>query len=234
MEPAMRIHSLQHVPFEDIGSMLQDLQAQGHSLSTTHWYKGDPAPALDSFDLLIVMGGPMGVYDDVEYPWLTTEKQLIGAAIAAGKKMLGVCLGAQLIACVLGAQVSRNPHREIGWFPLEINTDAKAHPIATILADCPHVFHWHGDTFELPDQAQLLASSQACVNQAYVIDNRIYGFQFHLETTKASASALIQHCAGDLDNSRYVQSAETIMDREEDFTAINRAMSRVFLEITRS
>src|SRR5437868_14782661 len=107
MEPAMRIHSLQHVPFEDIGSMQHDLQAQGHHLTSTHWYKGEQAPGLDSFDLLIVMGGPMGVYDDEQYPWLTAEKQLIGAAIAAGKKVLGVCLGAQLIACVLGAHVSR-------------------------------------------------------------------------------------------------------------------------------
>lgn len=230
----MRIHSLQHVSFEDIGSMQKDLQADGHSLTTTHWYKGDQAPELDSFDLLIVMGGPMGVYDDEEYPWLTAEKQLIGAAIAAGKKVLGVCLGAQLIACVLGAHVSRNPDREIGWFPLQINADAKTHPIAAILADCPQVFHWHGDTFELPGEAQLLASSQACANQAYVIDNRIYGFQFHLETTEASALALIKNCAADLDDSHYVQTAEAIMARKENFTAINRAMSRVFREITRS
>lgn len=222
----MRIHSLQHVPFEDIGSLLQDVDANGHSLTTTHWYNGDTAPALNSFDLLIVMGGPMGVYDEDIYPWLATEKELIARAIAAGKKVLGICLGAQLIACVLGAKVTRNVHREIGWFPLEITNNA--HPVAKILSECKKVFHWHGDTFALPPQAQLLASSQACVNQAYVIDNQVYGFQFHLETTEQSANALIQHCADDLDNSTYVQCAEEIMEAKESFIAINKAMSAVF------
>lgn len=223
----MRIHSLQHVPFEDIGSLLTDIQTKGHSLTTTHWYKDDLAPAIDSFDLLIVMGGPMGVYDDDIYPWLAPEKELIAKAIAAGKKVMGICLGAQLIACVLGAKVTRNAHREIGWFPLEINPNSN-HPIASILADCKNVFHWHGDTFALPPQAQLIASSQACANQAYVIDNQVYGFQFHLETTEKSASALIQHCAEDLDNSTYVQSAEEIMQAKENFIAINKSMSAIF------
>jgi GMP synthase-like glutamine amidotransferase len=126
----MRIHSLQHVPFEDIGSLAQEIATKGHSLSTTHWYKGDSAPALDSFDVLIVMGGPMGVYDDDIYPWLTAEKELIAKAIAADKKVLGICLGAQLIAYVLGAKVTRNVHREIGWFPLQINPNS-THPVAS-------------------------------------------------------------------------------------------------------
>jgi GMP synthase-like glutamine amidotransferase len=227
----MRIHSLQHVSFEDIGSLTQDIAANGHSLSTTHWYKGDSAPDLNSFDLLIVMGGPMGIYDDDTYPWLTEEKALIAAAISAGKKVIGICLGAQLIACVLGAKVTRNAHREIGWFPLQIAADASDHPIAKILATCPQVFHWHGDTFELPAQAQLLASSEACQHQAYVIDNQIYGFQFHLETTEASASALIQHCGEDLDNSTYVQGADEIMQDKTKFVAINTAMSAVFAQL---
>jgi len=222
----MKIHSLQHVPFEDIGSLLRDVHIQGHNLSTTHWYKGDEPPLLDSFDLLIVMGGPMGVYDDDIYPWLAREKEFIASAIANGKKVMGICLGAQLIACVLGAKVTRNAHREIGWFPLEITRNI--HPVANILSACKNVFHWHGDTFEIPPQAQLLASSKACTNQAYVIDNQVYGFQFHLETTEESASALIKHCAQDLDNSTYVQTAEEILRDKENFIAINKAMSEVF------
>lgn len=227
----MRVHSLQHVAFEDIGSLTQDLIDGGHSLTTTHWYKGDTAPALDSFDILIVMGGPMGVYDDDTYPWLSAEKELIGGAIAAGKKIMGICLGAQLIACVLGAKVTRNAHREIGWFPLEMPAEANDHPIANILANCAQVFHWHGDTFELPPQAQLITSSQACAHQAYVIDNQIYGFQFHLETTEASAAALIKNCAEDLDGSAYVQTAEEIMRDKNNFAAINKAMSAVFNQL---
>lgn len=226
----MRIHSLQHVPFEDIGSLAQEIATKGHSLSTTHWYKGDSAPALDSFDVLIVMGGPMGVYDDDIYPWLTAEKELIAEAITSGKKVLGICLGAQLIACVLGAKVTRNAHREIGWLPLQINPNS-THPVASILANCNEVFHWHGDTFELPVQAQLIAASQACEHQAYVVDNQIYGFQFHLESTETSARALIQHCAEDLDNSVYVQSAAEILENKERFAAINKAMSAVFHQL---
>lgn len=224
----MKIHSLQHVPFEDVGSLLADIQAKGHSLTTTHWYRGDATPDLDTFDALIVMGGPMGVYDEEQFPWLTAEKELIKTAIDAGKKVLGICLGAQLIACVLGAPVSRNAHREIGWFPLEINAESSDHPVANILAACEKVFHWHGDTFALPAQAQLLASSKACAHQAYTIGNQVYGFQFHLETTEASASALISNCPEDLDNSAYVQSANEIMRDKKNFEAINQAMSAVF------
>lgn len=227
----MRIHSLQHVPFEDIGSLTQDIAANGYSLTTTHWYKGDSAPALDSVDVLIVMGGPMGVYDDDIYPWLAEEKAFIAAAIAAGKKIMGICLGAQLIACVLGAKVTRNAHREIGWFPLQITAGAIDHPIAKILAECHQVFHWHGDTFEIPPQAQLLASSEACAHQAYVIDNQVYGFQFHLETTETSATALIENCSEDLDNSTYVQNANKILQDKTKFAAINKAMSAVFTHL---
>lgn len=224
----MRIHSLQHVPFEDIGSLRADIQKRGFSLDTTHWYKGDSAPALESFDVLIVMGGPMGVYDEDVYPWLAAEKSFIASAIAAGKKIIGICLGAQLIASVLGAKVTRNAHREIGWFPLHINAN---HPVATILSNCATVFHWHGDTFALPANAQLIASSQACEHQAYVINNQIYGFQFHLETTEKSAKALIENCAEDLDNSTFVQNAEDMLKDKQKFTAINEAMSAVFNQL---
>ncbi|MES2822867.1 MAG: gamma-glutamyl-gamma-aminobutyrate hydrolase family protein [Pseudomonadota bacterium] len=229
----MRIHSLQHVAFEDTGSIYQDLIAQGHSLTTTHWYLGEQAPELNEFDVLIIMGGPMGVYDEDKYPWLAAEKTFISASIAAGKKILGICLGAQLIACVLGAKVTQNIHREIGWFPITINAAAHKNPIASILANCAEVFHWHGDTFALPEGATLLASSAACVNQVYVIDEQIYAFQFHLETTRASAIALIENCAEDLDNSNYVQTAEKILRDTDKFTAINQTMSRVLEKILR-
>jgi len=227
----MRIHSLHHVPFEDIGSLLQDVEAQGHRLTCTHWYRGDTAPEIDTFDVLIVMGGPMGVYDDATLPWLSNEKKFLAQAISANKKILGICLGAQLIACVLGAKVSKNPHKEIGWFPLQIPAEASNHPIAKILADCPQVFHWHGDTFALPNGAQLLASSEACTNQAYVIGQNIVGFQFHLETTEASAAALIKNCGEDLDKSAFVQSAESMLQNKENFAAINQTMSKIWAEI---
>jgi len=223
----MRIHSLQHVPFEDIGSMANDFCARGYSLATTHWYRGDAAPEVSSFDALIVMGGPMGIYDEAIHPWLADEKILIKEAIAAGKIVLGICLGAQLIADVLGGKVTRNPHKEIGWWPIAINPAAATHPIAQVFARYPEVFHWHGDTFALPPGAVYLASSEGCTNQAYVFQDQVYGFQFHLETTPASARALIDHCTEDIDGSRYTQSAQAILASDEKFALINRAMSEV-------
>lgn len=223
----MRIHSLQHVAFEDIGSMANDFRALGYSLNSTHWYRGDAAPDLDSFDALIVMGGPMGIYDEAIYPWLADEKILIKEAIAAGKIVLGICLGAQLIADVLGGKVTRNEHKEIGWLPIRANPAAASHPIAQVFARYPNVFHWHGDTFALPPGAVHLASSEGCNNQAYVFQDKVYGFQFHLETTSASARALIEHCGEDIDGSRYTQSAQTILASDEPFAQINRAMSEV-------
>lgn len=223
----MRIHYLQHVPFEDIGSMRLDFETRGFPLSSTHWYRGDVPPSLDSFDALIVMGGPMGIYDYEEHPWLATEKQFIRESIAAGKILLGICLGAQLIADVLGGKVTRNPSKEIGWFSLEILPHARNNPVAEILARNPEVFHWHGDTFALPETALWIAKSEACLHQAYCVDNRIWGFQFHLETTLDSAQALITHCAEDIDGSRYTQTAETMLADGEKFIRINSAMSEV-------
>lgn len=227
----MRIHSLQHVAFEDIGSMAGDFEARGYTLSSTHWYRGDAAPALDDFDALIVMGGPMGIYDEAIYPWLATEKTLLRAAIAAGKTVLGICLGAQLIADVLGAKVTRNAHREIGWFPLEVMPAMADNKIAQVLAKYPDVFHWHGDTFGLPDDALWLARSEGCAHQAYSYHGHVFGFQFHLETTPASAAALIQHCGADIDGSRYTQDPETIMAHPEKFVRINQAMSEIIAVI---
>lgn len=227
----MRVHSLQHVPFEGIGSMADDFAARQFPVTTTHWYRGDKAPALHSFDALIVMGGPMGIYDEAIYPWLADEKKLIKEAIDSGKIVLGICLGAQLVADVLGGPVTRNLHKEIGWLPLQIPANTASHPVAKILARYPDVFHWHGDTFAIPPTALHLARSEACANQAYVVNDRVYGFQFHLETTPESAAALIEHCADDIDGSPYTQTAQTMLGNAERFTAINRAMSEVIAHI---
>lgn len=223
----MRIHSLQHVPFEDIGSMASDFAARDFSVTSTHWYRGDLAPELHSFDALIVMGGPMGIYDEAIYPWLADEKILIKQAIEAGKIVIGICLGAQLIADVLGGKVTRNAHKEIGWLPLQILPEASSHPIAQILAKYPEVFHWHGDTFAIPANAVHIARSEGCANQAFVFNANVFGFQFHLETTPTSASALIANCAEDIDGSRFTQSAESMLADANKFAQINRAMSEV-------
>ena len=116
----MRIHHLQHVPFEGLGCMKPYFINKGHQLSSTHLYLNEPLPQLHDFDWLIVMGGPMGVSDELHYPWMSKEKSLIKSSIESGKIVLGICLGAQFIADALGSKVYKNSHREIGWFPINV------------------------------------------------------------------------------------------------------------------
>jgi len=207
----MRIHYLQHVPFEGLGQIEPLLREQGHELSGSHLYRGDALPTLDDFDGLVVMGGPMGVGDVDRYPWLAPELALIGQAVQAGKRLLGICLGAQLIAAALGAAVTKNRWREIGWFPISRDPQAAGSPLGLLFPDQLEVFHWHGDTFALPEGALRLASSAACVEQGFVLDERVVGLQFHLEMTPKSAAVLCAEGEGELDGSRYVQTTEAML-----------------------
>jgi len=227
----MRIHHLQHVPFEGLGTIQHYFLNRGHQLSSTHFYLGHELPAMAEFDWLIVMGGPMGVHDEIEFPWLTAEKAFIRNSIESGKVVLGICLGAQLMADALDAEVFKNEHREIGWFPVERKLDATESKLAGVLPDRFEVFHWHGDTFEMPPGARLLASSEACRNQGFVVDSRIVGLQFHLETTSASAAALIQNCGAELDGSKFVQTETEILCDETRFLKINGLMDGLLEEL---
>jgi GMP synthase-like glutamine amidotransferase len=120
----MRIQVLQHVPFEGLGSISPWATEKGYAVRTCGLFRDDPLPDPEQFDWLIVLGGPMGVYDEARHPWLVDEKRLIEAALRAEKTVLGICLGAQLIATVLGKKVTRNQQREIGWFPLKLTQAA--------------------------------------------------------------------------------------------------------------
>ncbi|BCS97518.1 amidotransferase [Desulfoluna limicola] len=228
----MKVHHLQHVSFEGLGSMETVLKKNGHTLTATHLYRGESLPPLDTIDLLIVMGGPMGVYDDEEYPWLKPEKRFIRSAIDAGKKILGICLGAQLLADALGAKVTRNHHREIGWFPIVRHADMESSQFKEILPAQTHAFHWHGDTFEIPEGAQLLASSMACLNQGFIFNDRIVALQFHLETTPASAALLIENGRHELEDAPFVQTEEAMLSDATRFEVINGLMARVLDALT--
>ncbi|MCD4804162.1 MAG: type 1 glutamine amidotransferase [Desulfobacterales bacterium] len=223
----MRIHYLQHVPFEDLSSIEPILREKAHELTATHLYKGQQMPLVKKIDWLIVMGGPMGIYDEVKYPWLNAEKLFIKEAIESNKIVLGICLGAQLIADALGAKVYQNKHREIGWFNISRSPEVDDTVLSEVIPDQIEVFHWHGDTFDIPQRAKAIGASEACRNQGFIINNRIVGFQFHLETTLQSASALINNCRDELDKSQYVQTESEILSDNQRFTNINQVMYSV-------
>ena len=223
----MRVHHLRHVEFENLGFIESWLRSAGHSVVTTRMYANDPLPTVDQFDWLIVMGGPMSANDDAVLPWMGPEKKLIQSTIKANKRVMGVCLGAQLIAAALGAKVFKNPEREIGWFDIQRSPEANQHPFGTLIPARTEVFHWHGDTFDLPHGAVRLASSVGCLNQAYAISNHVLGLQFHLEMTPFLAEQLTIHCRDELGIATYVQPPEKILAEPSRFEQMNQLMASV-------
>ena len=168
---------------------------------------------------MVALGGPMSVNHETQLPWLKAEKQFLKTAIEHGVPVLGVCLGAQLIASSLGARVYPNSQKEIGWFPIHATR---------LLPPELRVFHWHGETFDLPRGATLLASSPACRHQAFQLGSSVLGLQFHLETTPAAARALVEHCRDELVPGQYVQSdSEILGEPPGTYRAINSVMTEM-------
>jgi GMP synthase-like glutamine amidotransferase len=166
-------------------------------------------PDINTFDFLVVMGGPMGVYDEDKYTWLTPEKEFIKKSILAGKAVLGICLGAQLIAGVLGVKVYKNSNKEIGWFPVRKNTKSEAKD-TRLFPDDFLAFHWHGDTFDIPEGATRIGESDACKNQGFIYEKRLMALQFHLDTTQSGIENLIKNCGNELISGPYIQQADKI------------------------
>jgi GMP synthase-like glutamine amidotransferase len=198
--------------------------------SYTCFFKDPVLPQLKGLDLIIIMGGPMSVNDESTLPWLRLEKQFIHEAVEQGISVLGICLGAQLIASALGARVYQNTQKEIGWFPIK----ATPGPISTFrFPDTCTVFHWHGETFDLPSRAVRLAKSVACENQAFQIGQHVMGLQFHLETTPESARALLDNCWDELVPGPYIQTESELRKIPRSaYDEINKLMSRVLVYLT--
>lgn len=229
--PEMRAHYLQHVPFEGLGSIEAWLQRAGYEITGTKLYESSTFPRGEAIDLLVVMGGPMSVHDESDCRWLSDEKRFIRNMIESGTPTLGICLGAQLIAGAMGGKVSRNPVKEIGWFPVQAVASKKnaafRFPEETV------VFHWHGETFSLPPKAIHIAKSEGCQHQAFQIGNRVIGLQFHLETTPDSVQALVTHCRDELAEGEYIQTEETILAvPPERYYRINRLMGDILEYLT--
>jgi GMP synthase (glutamine-hydrolysing) len=175
---------LQHAAIEKPGIIADVLTSAGYSIQPVHPFDGQPVPqAVDDAQGIVIMGGPMGVYERDLYPYLQDELHLIEKALEARKPILGICLGSQLLAAALGAQVTRGRQKEIGWYPVRASGHAKVDPLLTGIEDPFVALHWHGDIFDLPRASVRLAYSEFTECQAFRYRENAYGFLFHMETT---------------------------------------------------
>jgi GMP synthase (glutamine-hydrolysing) len=217
----MNVHLLEHDPAEGPGAIAAWAEERGHTLVRTPVYRGESLPVLTETDFLIVMGGPMSVHQHRDHPWLPDDKRFLGEAIAAGKPVLGICLGAQLLADALGGKVFQNAEKEIGWFPVRLID--RAQPFAHFPEKLT-VMHWHGDTFTLPAGARCVAESEACAQQAFVFGDRVVGLQFHLEMGQLEVADLSEALAADLVPGRYVQKRAQLLAPPADLSTARAAL----------
>ncbi len=220
----MRIHILQHESFESPGIIVEWIKEKNYNLTSTKFYKSDKLPGINDFDWLIIMGGPMGVYDEDKFPWLKSEKEFIRQSIENNKIVLGICLGSQLIAASLGAKVYPNKFKEIGWMDVGLTDSSKDNFLFSSLPKKLKVFQWHGDTFDLPAGAVHLAESEACKNQAFIIKDRVLALQFHCEVTKSSLIEMLESGENELKNEKYVQIAKEILSQKYLIPSNNKIM----------
>jgi GMP synthase-like glutamine amidotransferase len=223
----MHICCIQHVPFETPGEITTWAQAHQHTYTIVHPYSGEPFPALSGIDMLVVMGGPMGAYEEKYYPWMKDEKKWIEQAIQSGRKLLGVCLGAQLIAHVLGAKVYRHVQKEIGWFPVyaeKIEPGENAY--ARLFEPYATVFHWHGDTFDLPAGAINHVYSAACRHQLFSWSTHVMGLQFHLEVGQENIQHMLEAGNAEINetisrqpDAQYVQQPHQILTQTSAYAS---------------
>lgn len=211
----MRLAILQHVVYEEPGFIETWARSHHYEITKIRLFAGDALPQLDSFDWLVVLGGPMGVYDEPLYPWLKLEKQLLRDCLDAGKLILGVCLGAQMLAEVLGAKVERNREREMGWHPVTLSDAARAHPL---FKDFPAQFtplHLHGDCFTAPPGTTPIGASEACSQQGFIWKNRAIGLQFHIEFTEYNVRRVLKECGNDFGSGPYVQTPAEVLNPQK-------------------
>jgi GMP synthase-like glutamine amidotransferase len=208
----MHIHCLQHVSFENPGTILEWISENNHTISYTYFFEENPVlPTLDSFNALLILGGYMNVNEEEKFPWLKSEKAFIKEVIETNKKIFGICLGSQILATVLGAKVVQGSEKEIGFFPITFSSEAKNNSIFNHFQNETTVFHWHGDTFEIPEKAIRIASSSTYENQGFMIENRILAFQFHIEMDKNIIESLIENELEELnEKGNYIQNANEI------------------------
>ncbi|HII80157.1 MAG TPA: amidotransferase [Methanosarcina sp.] len=224
----MKIHVLQHSALNTLGSIEEYAGIKSCPLESTRFYESKNPPSLGSFDLLIIMGGPMGIYDYEENPWLRDEKAFIEKAIKAGKSVLGICLGAQLLADVLGARVYENGHREMGWFPVKaVRTEENKPEFLKGLPEEITVFHWHSRTFDLPEGVLHLFRSEGCENQGFIYGGRVVALQFHPEATDERIKTMIVRFGPGTGDEPFVQKKEEMLGQNDYLASTKEFMFTV-------
>lgn len=191
---------IQHVACEGLGIIDAELKKFGLDADTVRVFKGDAVPrrAARGYSALIVLGGPMGVYDDKQYPFIKDELSLLESALKTDLPTLGICLGAQMLAKAAGADVYKGKAKEIGWYKATLTAEGAKERLFLGLPEDLTVFQWHGDTFDVPDGAVNLLSSKLFQNQAIRVGKNAYGLQFHLEVTGKMIGEWIDVNAGEL------------------------------------
>jgi GMP synthase-like glutamine amidotransferase len=211
----LKIHCFQHVSFEGLGCIDHWIKEKGHSVNFTKFYAEDLLPDINAIDWLIIMGGPMGIYDEHKFSWLKKEKEFIKQAITANKTVIGICLGAQLIAEALGSKVYKNTEKEIGWFGVTITPNGKENKLLEGFDDTFNVFHWHGDTFDLPQNTEHLIQTDVCKNQAFLYKEKVLGLQFHFEVTNETLTEMVKHGRDELTTGNFIQSEVEILSNDK-------------------
>lgn len=211
----MRIYCLQNDPLAGLGAIETWISKNAYSVTSTEVYNDNNFLSTDEYDLLIILGGPMGVYEEEKYPWLRLEKEYISEAIRKEKFVFGICLGAQLIASALGSPVYPHTVQEIGWWQLERTKERETLQLFEGLPEKFTVFELHGDTFDLPKGAVRIAESKACLNQAFMYENHVVGLQFHPEFTENTLNNVVEKIDHELIEGTFIQKPNEFLNRQD-------------------
>jgi GMP synthase-like glutamine amidotransferase len=232
--PKMRVHYLQHADYENLAGIEGWLKERGHKITRTKMHALGKLPRVSVFDWLIIMGGPMNIYEDKKYPWLKNEKTFIRKAIKAGKTVLGVCLGAQLLADSLGGKVTQNKYKEIGFFPVKLNKAGRKAVLFNSVKSSFPAIHLHGDTFSIPPGCKNLASTLGCKNQAFEYKGRVFGVQFHFEYSQEHMAAFFAHPENIPLPGKFVQSPGEIFKNRGGYMDIRQVMDTILFNVEKS